>query len=244
MRTDLSQSNSKLALEGESRLARERMMFVGSGHSASTVETIDVPHTCVSCRVAWTLRLRAQGVGHAVAPFFIGSGKARTDAATAAKYDAQATARLALSFVSCAACGHSLLGLRRHWLTRLAPAFAVLMFAGLMGPLAAQETHDPLRFVYGAVGGAVMCAIVLFSRLRDRTRALAAAESITWFRGEPPDKPYVGLRCSTCRKKIKSTAKGERCPQCGAPTHRERCAREHAFGSHGRDDQGAYRQPT
>jgi hypothetical protein len=124
----------------------------------------------------------------------------------------------------------------------LLPALVLLMGAGLVGPFLDENREPgPAMFVYGAIGGAVLCAILISSRLRDRQRALAAAGTIRWFRGEPPDKPYVDCACVTCGKRIKSIEKGERCPQCGAPSHRKRCARDHAFAAHG-DDKGAYRR--
>jgi hypothetical protein len=225
-------------------------MLVVSTHTERAVETIDVPHVCASCGVMWTLRMRAEGVGSSA--FLIGAAQAKARATTSARADAEANARLARAFVGCSACGHSLLGRRHHWLVRLLPAFALLIVAGLVAgwvysvvledrPFAWRV--EPERFAYGGIVGAVMCGVVLSSQLRDRSRALDAAKTIKWFRGEPPDKPYVGCRCATCANDIGAAEMGERCPQCGAPTHHEQCARDHAFSAHGRDDQGAYRRP-
>jgi predicted RNA-binding Zn-ribbon protein involved in translation (DUF1610 family) len=221
------------------------MLVAGSGHSASKLETVDVVCTCASCGVVWTLRVRAVGVGFAVAPFFIGRSNAKATAANAAHYDAIATAQLAVSFVECRACGHSLVARRRHWLVRLSPAFIMLIGAGVLFPAIGPHVdpaHEQTPLWEGVAVGVFLSAIVLYTRLRDRARALDAAEQIEWFRGEPPDKPHIGVSCEVCKKKIKSKKGGERCPECGAATHR-RCAREHAFAVHAKKDDGVYRRP-
>lgn len=220
-------------------------MFVGTGHSASKVESVDVVCTCASCGVPWTLRVRAVGVGYAVAPCFLGQTKAKSDAVTAAHHDAIATAQLAVSFVPCRACAQSLVPRRRHWLVRLLPAFGVLIGIGLALPLLQPyfEPTKPRESIWiGLAAGTALSALVLYTRLRERARALDAAEEIEWFRGEPPDKPFVGIECAICKKKISSERRGGRCPECGLATHK-RCANKHAFAAHARNAPGAYRRP-
>lgn len=221
-------------------------MFVGSGHSASKVETVDVVCKCASCGVSWTLRMRAVGVGYAVAPYFLGQTKAKIDAANAAHHDAIATARLAVSFARCSACGHALVPRHRHWLVRLSPAFVALIGLGVTVPLLQpyiDPTKPPTPLWAGLTFGIGLSAIALFTRLRERRRALDAAEEIEWFRGEPPDKPFLGIECAICRKKINSDKKGERCPECGMATHK-RCANTHAFAAHARTTPSVYRGPS
>ncbi len=220
-------------------------MFVGRAHGASQVESVDVVCACAACAAQWTLRVRAVGVGYAVAPYFIGSTKAKSQAVNTAHYDAIATAQLAVSFVKCRACGHSLVGRRRHWLVKLIPAFVAFVIAGLLGPFTQprEERMTPVEsVVIGLLIALGLSAIVIATRLKERRRAYDAASRIEWFRGEPPDKPRVGVPCAICNKKIKTEAKSERCPECGAATHK-RCAREHAFAAHARKDPGAYRSP-
>lgn len=215
---------------------------IGSQHTARTVETFDVPHTCASCGVLWTLRLRAAGEGHAFAPLLASGTEAQSQARTTATYDAQANARSAVAFSSCPACHRSLVPPQRHWLIMLMPAFLILTAVGLGVPVALtflfQENVSEFYGVLVAVGS---CAIVLHTRMQDRTRALDAAKTIRWFRGEPPDKPFVGCACKTCEEAIASVETGERCPECGAPTHHDDCARDHALAAHGPEGEAAYR---
>ncbi len=192
-------------------------MYFGGRHDAEAVESVDLPFKCVHCAAERTARIIAVGRGSASSPYFIGHSKARERAVEDAADDAHALAEESLALVACPACGK----LQRGGST-FDPmmTLAAVALGGVVGV-----------FVGGgegaAIGGVAGLAVALLGARLRKHRSELTAGTVTFFEGDPPDKPVIGAKCKVCKKQIVMASDGVRCETCGAACHTKKCLDKH-----------------
>lgn len=197
-------------------------MYFGGRQSAEMAQTIDLPFRCVHCGARRTARVEAVGRGSASSPYYIGHSRAHDRAIEDAEVDAHDLAHESLALVACPACGK---------LQRRARAFDPMM------TLAFATVGGVGGMIVGAGGGAVIGALLgsLVALVGARMRALRGqltAGTVTFFEGDPPDKPVIGARCKVCKKQIVMASDGVRCETCGAACHTKKCLDRHVKKKH------------